>query len=187
MTRTRSIITSVHKTRIGDMLFAVLDDALCVMDFAYRRMRATIDKRIQQYAGAPMLDGNHNRIDEAIAQLEAYLEGNRREFSVPLLCLGSPFQIKVWSQLQKIPYGQTVSYRDIAQAINQPSAVRAVAAANGANAISIMIPCHRVIGSDGSLTGYGGGLPMKKKLLRLEGLSFDDHQQQPLNFSSQRV
>jgi len=105
---------------------------------------------------------------EAIKQLNAYFAGDLRSFDLPLDIRGTEFQCKVWHQLLEIPYGETRSYSEIAQAIHAPKAVRAVGAANGANPISIVVPCHRVIGSSGKLVGYGGGLPMKKRLLALE-------------------
>ena len=107
---------------------------------------------------------------EVAAQLEAYFRGDLKEFSVPLAPSGTPFQLAVWTELTKIPYGSTVSYGDIAGALGKRLvASRAVGLANGANPISVIVPCHRVIGSDGSLTGYGGGLDRKEWLLRLEG------------------
>jgi methylated-DNA-[protein]-cysteine S-methyltransferase len=107
---------------------------------------------------------------EVAAQLEAYFAGDLKEFTVPLAPTGTPFQLAVWTQLTKIPYGSTVSYGDIARALGKRLvASRAVGLANGANPISVIVPCHRVIGSDGSLTGYGGGLERKELLLRLEG------------------
>ena len=105
---------------------------------------------------------------EAITQLEEYFRGVRQEFSLALAPRGTLFQQRVWRALQAIPYGRTATYRDIARAIGQPSAVRAVGLANGRNPLPIVIPCHRVIGSDGSLTGYGGGLSVKQFLLTLE-------------------
>jgi methylated-DNA-[protein]-cysteine S-methyltransferase len=107
---------------------------------------------------------------EVASQLEEYFAGDRKEFTVPLAPSGTPFQLAVWTQLTKIPYGSTASYGDIARALGKrPVAARAVGLANGANPISVIVPCHRVIGSDGSLTGYGGGLDRKELLLRLEG------------------
>ncbi len=109
---------------------------------------------------------------EVTAQLEEYFAGDRKEFTVPLAPSGTPFQLAVWTQLTKIPYGSTASYGDIARALGKRLvASRAVGLANGANPISVIVPCHRVIGSDGSLTGYGGGLERKELLLRLEGAS----------------
>lgn len=101
-------------------------------------------------------------------QLNAYLDGTLRTFSVPLDLRGTPFQLKVWNALLAIPYGEVRSYGEIARAIGRPSAVRAVGAANGANPVAIVVPCHRVIGSSGKLVGYGGGLDIKERLLRLE-------------------
>jgi methylated-DNA-[protein]-cysteine S-methyltransferase len=107
---------------------------------------------------------------EVAAQLEAYFGGDLKEFTVPLAPSGTPFQLAVWTELTKIPYGSTVSYGDIALALGKRLvASRAVGMANGSNPISVIVPCHRVIGSDGSLTGYGGGLERKELLLRLEG------------------
>jgi methylated-DNA-[protein]-cysteine S-methyltransferase len=106
---------------------------------------------------------------EATCQLNAYFSGDLRRFELPLDLQGTPFQQRVWRQLLEIPYGQTRSYLQIANAIGAPQAVRAVGAANGANPIPIVVPCHRVIGAGGKLVGYGGGLPLKKRLLELEG------------------
>jgi methylated-DNA-[protein]-cysteine S-methyltransferase len=105
---------------------------------------------------------------QALCELQEYFAGRRLVFTVPLLPGGTPFQNAVWTRLAAIPYGRTLSYRDLAAAVGRPRAVRAVGAANGRNPISIIIPCHRVIGSDGSLTGYGGGLDKKQWLLDFE-------------------
>jgi methylated-DNA-[protein]-cysteine S-methyltransferase len=111
---------------------------------------------------------------EVVRQLEAYFEGKLKEFDVPLVLDGTEFQLLVWRSLRKIPYGETISYGQLARRIGSPEAARAVGLANGSNPIPIIIPCHRVIGSNGDLTGFGGGLPLKKKLLALESrqLSF---------------
>jgi methylated-DNA-[protein]-cysteine S-methyltransferase len=106
---------------------------------------------------------------EAVRQLQAYFDGTLREFQLPLDMEGTDFQLRVWNQLTSIPYGQTRSYSQIAEAIGTPRAVRAVGAANGANPVAIVVPCHRVIGTSGKLVGYGGGLPLKQHLLALEG------------------
>ncbi len=107
-------------------------------------------------------------LQQAMQQLRQYFAGERVQFSCPLDLHGTPFQISVWQELYRIPYGETRSYTQIATAIGRPRAVRAVGAANGANPVAIIVPCHRVIGSNGSLTGYGGGLPTKRWLLSLE-------------------
>ena len=113
-------------------------------------------------------------------QLQEYFIGTRKEFDLPILPVGSEFQERVWNSLLEIPYGKTMSYLSLARRLGDEKAIRAVARANGENALSIIIPCHRILGSDGSLTGYAGGLRVKKKLLQLEGASL----QQELNFES---
>jgi methylated-DNA-[protein]-cysteine S-methyltransferase len=105
---------------------------------------------------------------EVIRQLQEYFAGTLREFEIPLFMDGTDFQKKVWKDLQKIPYGETITYGELAKRIGDPKAVRAVGAANGQNPLPIIVPCHRVIGSDGNLTGFGGGLENKRKLLELE-------------------
>lgn len=117
---------------------------------------------------APSDGVNDAVLDAAERQLEEYFRGERREFDLPLKPRGTPFQLADWHALTKIPYGETVTYGDIARAIGRPKAFRAVGMANHSNPISIIVPCHRVIGSDGSLTGYGGGLEVKRFLLELE-------------------
>ncbi len=113
--------------------------------------------------------GTHPVAGEAVRQLRAYFAGQLRCFDLPLDMQGTEFQLRVWRELEAIPFGETRSYSQIATAIGAPRAVRAVGAANGANPIPIVVPCHRVIGAAGSLVGYGGGLPLKKRLLELEG------------------
>ena len=110
--------------------------------------------------------------EEAVDQLNAYFARQLREFTLPLEPQGTPFQLRVWQELRAIPYGETRSYSEVAKAIGRPGSVRAVGAANGANPLPIVVPCHRVIGADGSLTGFGGGLPAKRFLLDLESLKF---------------
>ncbi len=120
---------------------------------------------------APDLKGSTRRIEilkETIFQIEQYFSGQRKVFDVPLVAHGTEFQLKVWEELKKIPYGKTCSYSDIAQRVENKKAVRAVGAANGKNPISILVPCHRVIGANGKLTGFAGGLDIKLKLLRVE-------------------
>lgn len=114
------------------------------------------------------LGGKTDLLQRAARQLEAYFQGRRKEFALPLDPEGTPFQKQVWEELQRIPFGETVSYKEIARRIGRPTATRAVGLANGRNPLAIVIPCHRVIGQDGSLTGYGGGLPIKRRLLDME-------------------
>ncbi|MHA1995427.1 MAG: methylated-DNA--[protein]-cysteine S-methyltransferase [Candidatus Hodarchaeales archaeon] len=163
------------KTSLGKMMFGSTDHGLCLLDFTYRKSYPRILKRIKKYFGKNISRGTTDIIELAEDELKSYLKGNLKIFTTPLDIRGSDFQLKVWKSLLEVKYGETVSYMDIAKKINQPSAVRAVANANGQNGIAIFIPCHRIIGSDGSLTGYGGGLPVKKKLLKLEGGKFKNN------------
>jgi methylated-DNA-[protein]-cysteine S-methyltransferase len=132
-------------------------------------------KDLQQWVNrripGAVLQEDSARLTPYTEQLREYLRGVRREFSIPLDLRGTEFQQQVWRQLARIPYGTTCSYADLAAAIGRPKAVRAVGLANGANPLPIVLPCHRVIGRNGQLTGYGGGLDMKAALLRLEGVS----------------
>lgn len=119
-------------------------------------------------APAPGWKQSKSEFVEVIRQLKAYFGGKLKKFDLPLAMEGTEFQLRVWSELRAIPYGETISYAQLAQKIGNPKAVRAVGLANGSNPIPIIVPCHRVIGSDGSLTGFGGGLSTKRKLLDLE-------------------
>ena len=147
-------------TRCGDLLVAIDERGLVHVDFV-AGLRPLPDMRDWLQDGealAPFL-----------AEFEAYFAGRLQRFTLPLAARGTAFQQAVWRALCDIPYGETRSYGDIARAIGKPSAVRAVGAANGRNPLSIIVPCHRVIGENGSLTGYAGGLPIKQALLALEG------------------
>jgi len=124
---------------------------------------------LEAHFGSQNVIEDRDKNEGVLAELESYLAGELRDFQSPLDLRGTEFQIKVWREVRAIPYGTTCSYRDIAERIGHPRAYRAVGAANRANPIPIIVPCHRVIGRDGSLRGYGGGLAMKERLLRLEG------------------
>ncbi|MBO4964220.1 MAG: methylated-DNA--[protein]-cysteine S-methyltransferase [Prevotella sp.] len=128
----------------------------------------SVTSRLERILKAEFAEGTSEVIEKAEKQLDEFFAKKRRDFDVPLLFAGTDFQKTVWQELLQIPYGTTVSYGEMARRIGMPKAVRAVANANGANAISIFAPCHRVIGSDGTLTGYGGGLETKRMLLELE-------------------
>jgi len=166
------ISIQTYKSPIGELLLGSYEDKLCLADMKYRRMRTSIDKRIQKGLNAEYIEQSSVVIEETIKQLQEYFAGDRKEFNIPLLTVGTAFQKSVWEGLIKIPYGTTASYLELSKNIGNEKAVRAVASANGANAISIMIPCHRIIGSNGDLVGYAGGLPVKKKLLELESNLF---------------
>ena len=144
---------------IGELLLAGDQDALTMIGFPKGSMRRDPE---------PDWIFNEAPFAEAMRQLDEYFDGKRRDFDLPLKLDGTEFQLLVLDELQKIPYGETTSYGDIAKRIGRPKASRAVGAANGRNPIPIVVPCHRVIGSHGDLTGFGGGLDTKEALLRLE-------------------
>ena len=160
------------KTPVGEMILGSYDNKLCMADWRYRKGRETIDRRVQKGLNATFVEEESLVLKLAKEELEAYFQGLRTTFDIPLLLVGTEFQKSVWHGLLEIPFGTTASYLDLAKSINNETAVRAVASAVGANAISLCIPCHRIIGSDGSLTGYAGGLDAKKKLLSLESYGF---------------
>jgi len=157
-----------YKSPIGEMLLGSYDNRLCLADWRYRKMRTAIDSRIQKGLNSEYVEQSSEVIEETIKQMEEYFAYERKDFDIPLLMVGTDFQKSVWEELIQIPYGTTASYLDLAKSIGNEKAVRAVASANGANAISILIPCHRIIGSNGDLVGYAGGLATKKKLLEIE-------------------
>lgn len=159
-----------YKTRYTEFIIGSYDKKLCLLDFRYRKMRGVVDNRIQRGIGAEYVERRDEIIDSAISQVDEYLVGGRRIFDVPLLVVGSYFQKKVWNALMEIKYGETSTYSDLAKTVGDKEAIKAVAGANGANSISLIIPCHRIIGTHGELVGYGGGLPLKKRLLEIEQL-----------------
>ena len=162
------------KTPFGELILGAFNGELCLCDWRYRKMRAAVDKRIQSWLDSVYVEQTDPLITQAIAELEQYFSGARQVFEVPLLLVGTEFQQQVWQHLISIKYAQTASYLELARKMQNQQAVRAVAAANGANAISIIVPCHRIIGSDGKLVGYAGGLAVKKKLLQLENCTADN-------------
>lgn len=161
-----------YKKHGFELIIGVYEGKLCLLDHLYRKQRTTIDKRLQKRLKAKFIECEDNLIDQVKKELDEYFLMERKEFNIPLLFVGSEFQKSVWAALLKIPYGETKSYKEQAKIVGDEKAVRAVANANGANAISIIVPCHRIIGSDGKLTGYAGGLANKKKLLELENNLF---------------
>ena len=163
-----SIQTCIFKSPVGDIILGSYKGDLCLADWRYRKMRSQIDSRIKSYLKSDFKETNDEVLKSAQEQLEAYFSGERKSFELPLKFCGTTFQHKVWEALLDIPYGKTETYLGLSQKLGNVKAIRAVAAANGANAISIIVPCHRIVGSDGSLTGYAGGLEAKRKLLQLE-------------------
>ncbi|MBL4712478.1 MAG: methylated-DNA--[protein]-cysteine S-methyltransferase [Gammaproteobacteria bacterium] len=164
----KNINIQYYKTKIGELILGSFEDKLCLLDYRYRRMRTSVDNRLKKGFNAEYVEIDDSVLKETRKQLDAYLCGSRKEFDLPLVTVGTNFQESVWRALKDVPYGATSSYLQIAKNIKNEKAVRAVANANGANAISLLIPCHRIIGSNGELVGYGGGLSVKKRLLKLE-------------------
>lgn len=157
-----------YHTPCGDLMLGSFEDKLCLCDWAVEKHRDIVDTRLRKILQATYEEKTSDIIQETSKQLDEYFDGKRTVFNIPLLFTGTNFQKKVWHKLLEIPYGTTISYKELATQLGIPKAIRAVANANGANAISVIAPCHRVIGSDHSLTGYGGGLEAKKMLLTLE-------------------
>jgi methylated-DNA-[protein]-cysteine S-methyltransferase len=151
---------TTHDSSIGPLLIAADEHGLRHLDLPGRHSTIASD-----------WIGDSDPLRSTLEQVDAYLAGELRRFEVELAPRGTPFQLRVWSALSQVGYGETESYGAIARAVGSPRASRAVGAANGRNPIAIIIPCHRIVGSDGSLTGYGGGLPTKRRLLELERAS----------------
>lgn len=167
--KTKQVINLTRiETDLGTMVACATDKGICLLEFSDRKMLETEFKQLMKTLKAPIVQGENQFFKPLKIELDSYFKGMLKEFDVPLDLVGTDFQKQVWNVLLQIPYGITSSYAEQADRLGKPSAVRAVANANGMNKISIIVPCHRVIGSDGSLTGYGGGLWRKKKLLDLE-------------------
>ncbi len=157
-----------HKSHGAEFILGSIDNRLCLMDFRYRKLRETIDRRLQMTLDARFVEQPDLLLERTKRQVDEYLCGERRAFDLPLHLVGTPFQKQVWLALMAIPYGDTTSYTELAQTLGNRNALRAVASANGANALALIVPCHRVTGINGDLVGYGGGLPMKQRLLDME-------------------
>ena len=153
------------ETPVGPMVAIASDDALCLLEFGDRRGLPGQRKALARLVPEAPVPGTNDVLEETEAQLAEYFGGDLQTFEIPLDLTGSPFQREAWQALLAIPYGFTRSYGEQAASLARPDAVRAVARANGENRIAIVVPCHRVVGSDGRLTGYGGGLHRKRWLL----------------------
>ncbi len=164
----RCVLVTRLLTPLGPMIAGATDEGVCLLEFAERRMLETQLRRLARQAKAGFVPGSNEMLSRLDQELRDYFEGRLREFRVPLVIGGTEFQRRVWELLRTIPYGETRTYGEQAAAIGQPRAVRAVGRANGDNRIAIVIPCHRVVGGDGRLTGYGGGLRRKRALLEHE-------------------
>lgn len=158
-----------YQSPCGELLLGAFGNRLCLCNWTKELHPKRVENRLQALLNAKFTEESAPVVQEAARQLDEYFKGERRIFDMPLLFVGTDFQKNVWQELLKIPYGATITYADLAARLGRPNAVRAVANANGANAISIFAPCHRVVGSNGTLGGYGGGIEAKRFLLGLEG------------------
>lgn len=161
---------TIMDSPIGEIMFAATDKGLCWLTFGSEEPAVLSLKRWakSQLQCEQVVNEQTPLLVDALKQFQQYFAGERLSFDIPLDVYGTAFQKKVWDQLTKIPYGEVCSYKDVAIAIGAPKAVRAVGGANNRNPLSIIVPCHRVVGSNGALVGYGGGLNVKEFLLRLE-------------------
>ena len=159
------IKTTTIETPLGEMAAAATKDGICLLEFSDRRTLDSEFKNLIWTFNETFKPGGNKHLRALKKQLKEYFKGKRKEFSLSVVTPGTGFKQAAWGVLRKIPYGTTISYLEQAKLINYPSAVRAVANANGSNRIAIVIPCHRVIGSDGNLIGYGGGLERKRWLI----------------------
>ncbi|MFT5860465.1 MAG: methylated-DNA-[protein]-cysteine S-methyltransferase [Flavobacteriaceae bacterium] len=171
----KKVIVRNYRSPVGELIIGSFNDQLCLCDWRYRKLRDQIDSRIKKGLDATFEEGSSEVIEETIKQLDAYFDKSSKTFDLPILFVGTEFQKSVWNALIDIAFGQTGTYLGLSKALGNEKAIRAVASANGANAISIIVPCHRIIGSDGALVGYAGGLSAKERLLQLEG-GMNSHQ-----------
>ena len=165
------IVHTVIDSPVGPLMLGAAGDALCLCGFAnHEKSAPRALRRLERLTGQAAREGTSPVIAEAARQLGDYFAGRRKRFDLPLKPIGTNFQRAVWRALQAIPHGETISYRQLAERIGHPRAMRAVGLANGANPLAVVIPCHRVIAADGSLGGFGGGPDVKRRLLALEGV-----------------
>ena len=157
-----------YSSPCGEMVLGSCEERLCLCDWKESKHRVSVDNRLQRLLRGEMMEGDSKVIDKTCGELDEYFAGKRRRFDVILNFCGTDFQVKVWRALLKIGYGETVSYSELAKRVGMPTGVRVVANAIGTNAISVIVPCHRVIGTNNNLTGYSGGLETKQYLLDLE-------------------
>ncbi len=163
-----TIAIQPYSSPFGDLMVGAISDKLCLCHWQSQKNTTQLYQRLSKHFDASIQQQNGSLITQTIEQLNEYFQQGRTTFDLPLTLAGTQFQQQVWQQLRLIPYGQTISYQQLAQNIANKTAVRAVANANAANPLAIIIPCHRVIGANGKLTGYAGGLATKQALLNLE-------------------
>lgn len=173
------MIFSIYKSPIGEIIIVATDEGISSSWFVDEGKRELIIKKLEKESGNWLIEGSNDIIVNCKKQLKEYFEGTRKEFDLRFDINGSNFQTDVWNLLKRIPYGKTKTYMQLAKEYGNPKSIRAIANANGDNPIGIIIPCHRVIGSDGSMTGYAGGIWRKEWLLRHEQ-KFSGHEQTSL-------
>nr|WP_280642553.1 methylated-DNA--[protein]-cysteine S-methyltransferase [Gilliamella bombicola] len=155
-------------TPLGPMFVCSTNQGICLLEFVDRRMLETEFEQLQKQLKMKIIFGDNNHIKQTKKEIEEYFQGKRQHFNIKLHTPGTDFQNNVWDCLKQIPYGKLTTYKQQAEKINNPQAIRAVASANGFNRVAIIVPCHRVIGSNGELMGYGGGLERKRWLIEHE-------------------
>lgn len=165
---TDCIVTSLYQSELGPIILGATSKGVCLVEFSDRRMLEYQLKTLKKRFNAAIIPGSNQHIEQIILELDEYFKGRLKNFKTPLVYPGTDFQMKVWDNLMKIPYGTTISYIDLAENIGVKGASRAVGTANGMNRIGIIIPCHRVVNKDGRLGGYGGGLWRKQWLIDME-------------------
>jgi AraC family transcriptional regulator of adaptative response/methylated-DNA-[protein]-cysteine methyltransferase len=170
-----SVFVAWLPSPLGPLVAGATREGVCLLEFTDRRMLKAQFEAVRKLFQLPVVPGTNAYLESLQEELAAYFAGNLHSFSVPLVYPGTPFQRQVWNELLVIPYGETRSYQDLASAVGNPAAVRAVGRANGLNRIAILIPCHRVVNKHGDLGGYGGGLRRKQYLLNLEQLGMERH------------
>jgi AraC family transcriptional regulator of adaptative response/methylated-DNA-[protein]-cysteine methyltransferase len=163
-----AITTTLIATPIGPMVAAAADSGICLLEYSDEARLAAQLVAVRRRYGPHIAPGDHILLHQLREELARYFAGTLHRFTMPLHISGTPFQERVWGAVAQIPYGETRSYAAIAAAIGAPRAARAVGHANGRNRLAILIPCHRLVGADGALTGYGGGIAIKRALLELE-------------------
>lgn len=182
------ILLSWLSSPLGPLVAGATDDGICLLEFTDRRMLEHQFETVRKLFRLPVVPGTNRHLERLETELADYFAKELRTFSVPIVFPGGPFQRKIWEQLLRIPYGQTISYQELAAAVGNPAAVRAAGRANGFNRIAVVIPCHRVINKNGELGGYGGGLRRKQYLLNLERKANDGTgQAQTSSFSDQTL
>lgn len=163
-----AINVSYYLSPFGKMELGAYKDQLCLCNWHDKKNKLAVHRRLKKYISPDLIESSDPIFKETTAQLDHYFNGTLTHFTLPLLFAGTEFQKKVWQALLDIPYGSTASYQQLAKNLGHEHAYRAVANANAANALSIIVPCHRIIGQNGKLTGYAGGLEIKQQLLQLE-------------------